>query len=239
MPKIREGFLSFPTAWLRGLQVGRKTSPDGKGDKNPPRNETPAAWRRLTCTAGGTPGADSQGPGARRLNALQENGTNRSFIVREHPKTGLGRIVRLKNPRRELGEHPAGPQALSTRGCANQKPQELFSSSFFFFLELFSSFSSREAPTRTGRSQFLQETGPIPHIPSPKTPKHQILLTGDRSGLQSPHPALSVLLPLVDVLQNTDGKPVVIILDTTRCCLPGAETTQITAFWVLELFGGR
>lgn len=81
MPKIREGFLSFPAAWLRGLQVGRKTSPDGKGDKNPPRNKTPAAWRRLTCTAGGTLGADSQGPGARRLNALQENGTNRSFIV--------------------------------------------------------------------------------------------------------------------------------------------------------------
>lgn len=81
MPKIRERFLSFATAWPRGLQVGRKTSPDGKGDKNPPRNETPAAWRRLTCTAGGTPGADSQGPGARRLNALQESGTNGAFIV--------------------------------------------------------------------------------------------------------------------------------------------------------------
>lgn len=54
-------------------------------------------------------------------------------------------------------------------------------------------------------------------FPTSPPQKPQILLTGDGGDLQSPHPALSVLLPLVDVLQNTDGKPVLIILDTTSC----------------------
>lgn len=65
-------------------------------------------WRRRTCTAEGTPGADSQGPGAHRLNALQESSTNGIFITWEHPEAGRGRLAAVTTPSRELRERSAG-----------------------------------------------------------------------------------------------------------------------------------
>lgn len=79
MPKTGKQFPNYYPARLCRLEVKRKTNLwKGNRDKTPhitkPQLHTAALC--LTCKAGETLGVDSQGPGARKLNALQERSTN-------------------------------------------------------------------------------------------------------------------------------------------------------------------
>lgn len=63
-----------------------------------PQLRIPALWRyRLTCKAEETLGGDSQGPGAHRLDALQES-TDRAFIPKHIPKLSQGDLSQIRSP---------------------------------------------------------------------------------------------------------------------------------------------
>lgn len=135
----------------------------------------------LTCKAGETLGVDSQGPGAHRLNALQERSTN--WVL--YPRTSSNKPRRWPN------------WTLNWSYPCTDPTWALLSSS-----------ALQEAPWwMKGASTTLQcLQGWESHS---KWKKKQFLLTWDRGGHQSTNPAVSVLLPLVYVLQNTEEKPVV------------------------------
>lgn len=83
------------------------------------------------------------------------------------PKRGRGGLLDSKPPKtpsRELGELPAGPQALSTRGCANQKPQGLFPELFFPIFITRGAHKRWKEPAPAGN-------GPNSPHPLPKNPK--------------------------------------------------------------------
>ena len=70
-----------------------------------PQLRIPALWQHcLTCKAEETLGADSQGPGAHRLDALQERSTDRAFKPKVIPKLSQGGLLQTCCPlARSLG----------------------------------------------------------------------------------------------------------------------------------------
>lgn len=150
------------------------------------------------------------------------------------------------------------PAQLSTRwGGANQKPKGLLLSPLCKhqrFPRAFPRPHHERLPRGVEGAGARRRRARFPTSP-PETKENQILLTRDGGGHQSPNPAVSVLLPLVDVPQNAEGKPVVITLlsprgacaarsllsqrrpraPCTRVSLPGAAATKKinkkSAFW--------
>lgn len=70
----------------------------------------------LTCKAEETPGADSQGPGAHRLDALQERSTDRAFIPKDIPKPSQGGVLcTCPSPAQSLGSFQQSTEQASCR----------------------------------------------------------------------------------------------------------------------------